>query len=515
MKLSATAAVSLPNPGIRLPNIRAMAKVRADADPISSAIVALFLILIADTLLMLSSDQYQHWFLIPISICGVLIGIDAVDWVRGRIDIYDPVGIIGLIGVHFFYVAPLLHLHWDTWVIDSAPPPDWRTWFGYMGFLNVAGLVLYRLGRSAFAPKINAPKSFWKIDKSRFRVVLPVFVLISTIAQAGVYAKFGGIAAYMDSRLQDPDAWVGMGWIFMISESAPILIAFFLVVHLQQQRVSWHRAFLGLVLLFGVQMYFGGLRGSRSETVELFFWVVGCIHYMVRPVPRKLIFAGFAFLMVFLYFYAFYKAMGADATQALTGSESDREYIARTKHKTFRGLVLGDLARADIHAYILYRLVNDGEDFDYAKGRTYLGALAIWIPRFILPDRPDTKVKEGTLIQTGSGWDPNYVSSHVYGLAAEAMLNFGPIAAPLSYGVFGLLIGWLRRAIARLPTGDARFLLAPLGAYMCLGILLGDSDNATFGLAKNGLLPFLVIALSTIKFKRKTAARFQPSAVRT
>lgn len=472
----------------------------AGAADLSSVVIAFFAIAITDVLVIGSSDQFQHWFLIPISLCGILTGIDAVDWIRGRLDVYDPIGILGLAGVHFFFVAPLLHLHWDTWVIDSAPPSDWRDWFGYMGLLNAAGLVLYRFARQAFNGKANPSRSFWKIDRPKFRIVLPICVLISAMAQAAVYAKFGGIGGYMDAYIQDPDAWVGLGWIFMISESAPILLAFFVIVHLQQHRIKWPRTILALAALFAVQMYFGGLRGSRSETLKLFFWVLGCIHILVRPVPRKLVYAGLGCLIVFLYVYAFYKAMGADATQALTASADDREYIARTKHRTFRGLVLGDLARADVQAFILFRLMSDAKDFDYAKGRTYLGAMALWIPRWILPDRPYTKLKEGTEIQIGSGYDPNYNSSHVYGMAGEGMLNFGPFAAPLSYGIFGLFIGWLRRAIDRLPPGDARLLLAPLWVFTCFELMLGDSDNLAFGLAKNGLVPVLVLAASTIKF---------------
>ena len=82
----------------------------------------------------------------------------------------------------------------------------------------------------------------------------------------------------------------------------------------------------------------------------------------------------------------------------------------------------------------------------------------------IVPERPDTKLKEGTEIQYGGGYDLMHVSSHVYGMAAEAMLNFGPLAAPLAYGVFGLFIGWFKSAIDGLAPQDTRFLLVPLGA---------------------------------------------------
>lgn len=54
---------------------------------------------------IVSAAEY-HWFVIPVSLCGILIGCDAADWIRGRLDIFDPVGIIGLLGVLFFFCTP-------------------------------------------------------------------------------------------------------------------------------------------------------------------------------------------------------------------------------------------------------------------------------------------------------------------------------------------------------------------------------------------------------------------------
>jgi hypothetical protein len=256
--------------------------------------------------------------------------------------------------------------------------------------------------------------------------------------------------------------------------------------------------------LFLLQLCFGGLRGSRSETVELFFWVLGCYHFLVRPVSRKVLCCGCVVLAFFLYFYAFYKNMGKDAMQAFTASAEDRQEMERETHRTPAFLLLVDLGRADLQAYILFRYAKDYKDLDYAYGRTYLGAVSEWIPRRILADRPDTKVREGTEVQTGSGYDPDNVSSRVYGLAGEGMLNFGAIAVPVVYVLFGALVGCFRRGVVRLSPNDARFLLVPFGVYMLLGIFFGDSDNVAFGLAKNGLLPMLLVLLSSVKLRLST-----------
>jgi hypothetical protein len=386
-----------------------------------------------------------------------------------------------------------------------------------MGILNALGLASYQFCYRAFSQRsfTGPSKTFWRIDKKNFNTFAPLCLAVAIVLQLWVYARMGGISGYMQSRLDDPNAFKGMGWIFMISESAPILLAFIVVVRLQQRVITWSRTMLALVGLFAVEMIFGGLRGSRSETIELLFWVVGCIHFLIRPVPRKLVYCGCIFLAFFSYFYGFYKTVGTEATEAFSSS-AERSHLAQTTGRTAHGLVLGDLSRADVQAFILYRLRNDAEDFTYAKGRTYLGALSLFIPRWILPERPETILKEGTEIQAGSG---SYVpdvswSSKVYGLAGESMLNFGFVSVPFIYALFGILVGWFRGQVKRLAPGDARFLLVPFGVFMCASALGADSDNLTFCLAKNGALPFLLVFMCSSKLWLRVPVRITQLAVK-
>jgi hypothetical protein len=90
-------------------------------------------------------------------------------------------------------------------------------------------------------------------------------------------------------------------------------------------------------------------------------------------------------------------------------------------------------------------------------------------------------------------------SSKVYGLAGEAMLNFGPTAVPLAFLAFGLAVGYVRRLTKTLQPADCRWLLVPLLVTLCFVILVGDLDNTLFYLVKNGSVPFAVLALSSRK----------------
>jgi hypothetical protein len=453
--------------------------------------------------LLIASERTAHWFLIPVLFCGVLIGCDAVDWFRGRLSLFDPAGIIGLLGVHFFFLAPLLHVTWDSWMRYIDPPPDWRDWLGGMAIVNAAGLVLYRCARTRAAVwgQSTTKETFWQLNRKLLLWGAGCGLVLSGALQIWVYAQQGGIIGYVEqfSRInEDPESsgFKGMGWIFMLSESFPILgIVYFAV---SASRSSTARTWLVISLvLFGffvLQMLFGGLRGSRSNTIWALFWAAGIIHFWIRGLNRRFVFVGIGFLVVFMYFYGFYKDLGRDAWTAFRAGAIPAE-TSRKTGRTFDVLLLGDLGRADVQAFLLYRLLRPNRDYQYAWGRTYLESSALLIPKAFWPDRPAGKVKAGTEAQYGVGtWDEHkWSSSLVYGLAGEAMLNFGPIAVPVAYGIFGVIVGMLQRFLYRLRQGDTRLLLYPFLVNSCFSIVQSDSDNLFFNLIKCGLVPTLVV----------------------
>jgi hypothetical protein len=494
--------------------IRARLFSSPESDDLESFIIVCLTVLVTVGGFLLSSPQFYHWFVIPVAVCGVITGMDAIAWIRGRVDLYDLVGILGLFGFHFFFLAPLLHVSWDLWMFEVSPPPDWRDWLGFMGILNVAGLFCYRVCRNVFKTGAAAVPSrvFWEIDRSLFRLIAPAALVIAAAAQVWLYARMGGITGFMQQIHEDRTALQGMGWLLMISESVPVLALFLIVVHFQQGKMSWPKAVGVLLLLFIVQMVFAGLRGSRTQTIQFLFWMVGCIHFLVRPVPRKMIAVGLVFMMAFLYLYLFYKVGGTSgASQAFSGSEQ-REQFSNKTGRSLDGVVLGDLGRADVQAFLLYRLMDGHTDYEYAKGRSYIGALTLILPPAVLPYRPEGKLKWGTDITWGTGRYVSHVkwSSRVYGLAGEAMLNFGPLSVPFAYCLFGLLVGWIRSYRFHLLPGDARFLLLPFVIYTGFSVLYSDSDNLVFETVKNGLMPAVVVAVCSCRRKRLPARLVEP-----
>ena len=445
----------------------------------------------------------RHWFVVPVVLCGTLMTADALPWVRGKRDLFDPVSILSVLGIHFFFVAPLLHVYWDYWMPQVVPPPDWRPWIGSMAAVNVVGLCLYRFivaARDSRRQEILC--KVWRVDRLRFITIGSLLVIFTSALQVWVYAINGGLAGYMSAVTNDgAEAFAGMGWLFVVSESAPIIAM--MVYAISAERNAFLRRPGTLVIALGVffvlTMLFGGLRGSRSNTVWAMFWAAGIVHYRIRPLSRRTATIGVGGLLVFMYLYGFYKNVTfEEATRALNGSEDRQELEVRTG-RTTEALLLADLARSDVQAFELYRLTSATDGYDYGWGRTYLGDISVLVPESVWPSRPQTKVVEGTNLLFGGNTFRRgaFVASRVYGIVGELMLNFGVLAAPLGFVILGCLVRSTDKALRRWPSSDARWLVAPVLVNLCFAVLIGDGDNLVFFIIKSLLVPSLLLLATT------------------
>ena len=279
------------------------------------------------------SEDCRHWFIIPTALCGVLMGVDAVDWARGRINVLDSAGLIGLFGVYFFFIAPLLHISQDhviadwSWLVET-PPPDWRPWIGMMACLNFAGLLFYRVTMTAASkPGRRDSGVAWELNESRFPWVIGAVILIAALAQYWILSRFGGFASYISTFEEEGnEAFEGLGRLFLLGESLPILLVLGYVLIGRHYRASSTTIAL-VALLAGfllTTIVVGGLRGARSYTILNLFWAVGMIHYCLRRITKPVVAAGLVFLVVFMYGYGFYKWGGTDVVQ--DGSRQTRTY---------------------------------------------------------------------------------------------------------------------------------------------------------------------------------------------
>lgn len=456
--------------------------------------------------LLFTEPNLRHWLVIPVFASGVLIGADAVKWFRGRYDVLDPYGIIGLLGVHFFFVAPLLHVYWDAWLLYLPPLSDWRHWLGTMAWVNLVAIIVYLVIRnihSSHGGHHKPARTMWALDPQRFKLVLFVALVLTAVLQVIVYRSYGGVSGYINSYSEQTAAFAGMGFIFAVAESFPILALFGYAAYAKGSRRTRTWIEIGIILLvfFILKILFGGLRGSRSNTIWGIFWAVGIIHLWVRPISKKLTLTGLIPLILFMYLYGFYKAYGNDVFQMYQQVGDSLLALEEQSNRTFEGVLLWDLGRADVQAYLLHHLEarNAPHNYVYRYGETYLSSLALLIPESIVDPSLDSKVHAGTDLIYGLGsFESGRVrSSRVYGLAGEAMLNFGVIAVPFAFALWALGVGLIRRLRTYWNPTDSRLLLYPLLINLCFVVLASDSDNVVFFSIKNGMLPFLVIILGS------------------
>lgn len=486
-----------------------------------SFLVSLALCSFVLLVLLAGSDRLLHWFVLPVLACGVLVGMDAYDWARGRMSLFDPVGIIGLVGLHFFFLAPLLHISWNLLWDVPVPPLDWRTDLGGMAILNLIGLLIYRMTRDIFVRR--APQSEpvqWRLNTPVFSFIMPLMLLFTGALQLWVYASYGGIGGYIAAATayEYPERMAGMGLIFLFSETFPIL-ALMLFAAKAKDRPRWQTwpVLVSVMIAFLVlKILFGGLRGSRAEILFALLWAGGILHFYVRPISRQAVLVGIAFMVAFMYIYGFYKAVGAEAFQAINDPAARAE-ITESSGRDFESVILGDLSRSDVQAYIFDRLWMPRSvtrsDYQLGWGRTYFGAGALFVPGAIWPNRPLAKVKEGTEIVYGMGtyeagetW-----SSKIYGLAGETMLNFGIFAVPFAFAFWGCVVSLTRRLLMTLKTGDSRLLMFPYLVTFCALLLTADSDNLMVYLVQQGAIPFLMVYSGSVFLRRRAPLAPQPA----
>jgi hypothetical protein len=442
-----------------------------------------------------------HWFLIPLVACGVLSGVDVIRWMRGRLDLFDPKAVIGFLAFYGCFVTPILHVAWERFGVnhDLLLGGDWRTWFGVMAALNAVSLLAYRVAHNYVFNWTTPSATNWKIDKKRFHFF---FSLALACSAAGVYAFFSvmnGIPGMVKSFEENLQAYTGKGWLLVFAWPLSVL-CFIILIYVWTNREIFRRrpASIGILLVcaFGIsQFILMGWYGSRQATIWAMFWMAGIIHYRVDRLSRKVVAAGLLFLIAFMYFYGFYKEQGRTGFGVI---ETPATWLQPTGYqRDIKLLLLDDLARADVNAYILYNLTKFPKDYDYRWGLTYVGAPMFLVPRSLWPNRPNYKVDAGT--EATLGKSSSYDSTRVYGLAGEALLNFGPWGVVPLFAIYGACLGWYRRKLINWDLTDARLFMAPLVTILFVTAFVADSDNVLFLFVVDGSLITAVFVASIKK----------------
>lgn len=462
------------------------------------------------------TPELSTWAVFPIAGCGVLVGVDAVRWARGRVRTFDPVGLIGVVGYHVFFLAPLLNVRWQQWVPDVVAPADWRPWLGRMAVIDFIGLIGYRavlawsVRRNVRAS--NAPaRSRWVLDRTRFWRAIVLAVLAASIAETYGLARAGGLGGLEASVGATPGTSLqGLGWLLAIGESLPLLLllAWAVPSSWAGKRPSTARVMLALAAFAVMQFAVSGLRGSRGNVIWTVAIGVGIVHVYVRPVRKRALVVMAIAGLSFMYLYGFYKAGGAQALSNITSS-SGRAQVAQSSGRTVPFLLLEDLGRADLQAYELYKYDLPANGYQPAYGRTYSADLAQLVPGFIWPNRPPGKLKYGTDLVFGAGTYAagQFHSESIYGAGGEALLNFGPASIPFSYIAVAGVVAVVRRRLGGIRLDDSRALFIPMGGILCVLLVTEDLGNVAFTALQYFLMPTLVVLAGSRRLGRRHVGR--------
>lgn len=424
-------------------------------------------------------------------------------------------------GGGFFYPLPLVSavFLWSmvfspvvgaaTGVYLSIPPKqiDFEKWNLITSLIYLECIFLFFIGayfsvRPMYAGEVRTARCF----SGSFYKFGSIILLVSAISQLYVYWQSGGVIGYMIAWTYDRETFSGQGITFMVSEVFPIVFAMLSLVYLKN-KVSYRGAFIILAIFavfFILKILFGGLRGSRSNTVWGVFWFAGIVHLYYRPLNMRYFLAGFAFLFLFMVGYSLYKSYGVEVLSGNVTVEDSGRY----QQSPILEIAQGDFSRAGVHAFILHEYFSGGYQLKF--GQTYMQAIFKVIPFFDSPFGAYDKNAAGAELFYGKVFDPSltdYHNSRIYGLYGEGLMNFGFFFAPFLFLAFGFLVGKIDNFCRSLELDDPRVLIVPFVSNAAVVLALVDLDNFIFFFVKNGLIAVLLVYLGSVHVSRKR--RFQ------
>jgi len=459
-----------------------------------------------------------HWFIIPTYCCGVVVGVDASRWLRGKTDLYDAKGIIGVFGCHFFVIVPLLVAYNNMYEVDHVIVVNMKHWLGCLGFFNFFGLLTYNLTQKiGYKKPVRAERTYWSVDSARVGLVVPITLGLVYVAYIVFTVMQGGLAGLFLQKTYGVanTGLVGAGPLLVLGRSVPMVTLLAITLwrynNLNRSSSKFTAAILMMVFLV-IQFITSGFSGSRSSTVWGLFWALGVVHFFWVKIPRKWIFIGMVPFMAFMFFYGFYKSLGTQAFELFKGRSV--ESLVAASDRSIASTLVWDLGRANVQAAEIYIVSRKPWSYKYRYGSTYPTSVIPLIPRRIWPNRPDDsgKVIAGTEMFGGPG---SYISKNtfltakrstqIYGLAGEAILNFGVLGIVPAFAVWGYIVGRVRRRISSYYPGDTRLMTAPYLINVCFMLLFHDMANITAVTFFKWLVPAFMIYLISQKTSLQTS----------
>ncbi|TCC96815.1 O-antigen polymerase [Pedobacter psychroterrae] len=457
--------------------------------------------------MLLALNVPFDWYLLPLTVCGII----SVYQIVYLIDITRQHGLRLPLVFYFYctlwfscYLAPLLHFALNFWLIFNNSlilPGKWEPYVLIIATMNAIGLILFVFAYRFFYGLRKPQNKIYLLQSNKKLNYVYLLCFISFAFQIFIYSKLGGISGFIaayEARGEE-QSFAGYGILFIISEFFPIALVFiFYIKALYSPKLrNGKNIFIFLAILFVACIFFGGLRGSRSNTVLTMVQACLILHFFIRKFQIKEMVIGVAFLVSFMYVYKFYKQGGTEAVTAYTEGKLD---VSEYKYNfDVFDMLLTDFARADIQPYLVYRY--DNSNYQPKLGETYLGFIHFF-PAFMVDKSAITTKKTAAteLLYNYKGDVLGFYTTRIFGLLGEYILNFGYYTAFLIFLPLAFFIAALDKWVYSLAASDVRNFIVPLWILFVITLFNADLDNAIFFYIKRIFPVMVMLWLVTDKF---------------
>jgi hypothetical protein len=469
-----------------------------------------------NSILVVAALGADSLYFLPQIVIGTfaLIGL-ALHGQRFGSTIFHPIPLVSIVLVWSLTLAPAVSVYVDHYVSWAPKEIEWSYWMPTISWLYTIGTLLFVVGArlGLRKSKLTLPHQIQFTTRAKIRRIAPVFLLLAGCMQIYVFSKFGGIVGYISTWTEDRTMFEGLGPLLLIAEAFPMLLLIALVLYFERdvvRRKFWVIAF-AFVVFFMLKILFGGLRGSRSNTIWGLFWFAGIVHIYYFRLKAGHFVGGMLAIVGFMSIYTVYKSFGADAFSG----EYAIEDTARFNDGPVESILLDDFSRAGVNAYIVNEYLA-GSGYQMKYGLTYVDSALKLVPFFgSIPGTSKNVAGAELFYGLGANADIGaYKNSRIFGLYGEGVLNFGPIFGLFLFFIAGVIVAKLDNKCRSWNANDVRVLFIPFVSNGALMLVLADSDNLVFFLLKNGFLVgaflYFVSASSrpraSLSFKRKVRA---------
>ncbi|WP_447077318.1 hypothetical protein [Vibrio alginolyticus] len=418
----------------------------------------------------------------------------------GEIDRID--GIFSIIMFNFILVAPFIQYYYSYWY-----PSFYSDRLGYKWTISTElwmitssiVVISFFIFKVALRPYINSKYkiSIRKINKKKLIYYSVLFLFISLLSQFFIYYKLGGISGYIAAytiRSEGGGEFSGLGKYMIIAEPFPVLLIMTLVYFsiYNNRNINYGQVKVLLLILgfLGLLLFFGGLKGSRSNTMLAMFWLICVINFYYRKMTIKtLSLVGLIFLL-YMTVYGLYKSVGDEFFNEVNYSNiQDND---KYRGNALTGVLSGDLSRYEVQTEIINKVILEDEAIWY--GESYLDAILLAVPSSVM-EVLDIKGKTELATKMLFG-EANFVthqakSTFIFGLVGESISNFHFVG--IIFSSLFLISGYF--FLVKLKTSinpkDPRYILIFFFPIIFVNLYTGDLQNIMFYLLKNLTIPVI------------------------